>query len=208
MKLWSGVLSTNAAKVRIAILEKGLSAEILEVPWSREKRWYPKPEAFLEASPRAEVPVLIDDGLVIHDSTVINEYLNDQYPEINLIPGDSRNRVQVRLWEDEADNLMNKAVTVLIQEVFMQGGDAERIAEANLAIKGYLGRLNQQLENEGYICGDFSLADIATILTLAFAQTLGVAIPDGKVLNWYNRTLARPVIQAEYQAILASAAAA
>ncbi|MDA1075122.1 MAG: glutathione S-transferase N-terminal domain-containing protein [Proteobacteria bacterium] len=68
MYLWSGTLSPFSAKVRIVLAEKGLPIEIREVPWSRQNKWHPKPKAFLDVSPRGEVPVLVDGGLAVFDS--------------------------------------------------------------------------------------------------------------------------------------------
>lgn len=57
MKLWSGLLSNNSAKVRIALVEKGLDVEIHNLDWTKSNAWGEKPAAFLEVSPRGEVPV-------------------------------------------------------------------------------------------------------------------------------------------------------
>ena len=51
MKLWSGKLSPFSAKVRIALAEKKLDCELLDVPWSRKTLWGPKPPEFLAMSP-------------------------------------------------------------------------------------------------------------------------------------------------------------
>ena len=109
MQLWSGVLSPFSAKVRVVLAEKGLSAEILEVPWSRKTLWGPKPAEFLAVSPLGKVPVLLDGDLAIYDSTVIDEYLEEQYPELPLMPaepaanlerGTSSSRSAPRAWQN------------------------------------------------------------------------------------------------------------
>jgi glutathione S-transferase len=80
MKLWSGLLSPFSAKVRIVLAEKDLPVEIMPIPWSRQTLWGPKPSEFVAVSPRGQVPVLIDGDVVVYDSTVICEYLEDRYP--------------------------------------------------------------------------------------------------------------------------------
>ena len=72
--------------MRIALAEKGLSAEIVEIPWSRDRLWGPKPGAFLEANPKGEVPVLEDAGIAIVDSAWINEYRDEAEPETPVRP--------------------------------------------------------------------------------------------------------------------------
>ena len=59
MQLISGTVSNNAAKVRMVLAEKGIDIEIIEVPWTKESAWEPKPRVLLDANPRGEVPVLL-----------------------------------------------------------------------------------------------------------------------------------------------------
>jgi glutathione S-transferase len=213
MKLWSGTLSPFSAKVRIALAEKGLQAEIVEIPWSRASLWGPKPQAFLDVSPRGEVPVLEDQGLAIVDSTVINEYLEDAYPVVPLMPADPQGRAACRMWEDRADYFMATHISTLIAEVFMkpngEGRDEGAVADAMAAFSGYLDGLDARLVGEDHLCGEYSLADIATWLCLTFGQTLGVDLGDRSGLQaWYVRISERPAVQAELALVMGAASAA
>ena len=213
MKLWSGTLSPFSAKVRIALAEKGIAYELAEIPWSRANLWGPKPQAFLDVSPKGEVPVLENDGLAIVDSTVINEYLEDAYPEVPLMPADPQGRAACRMWEDRADAHMAGHITTLIQEVFMkpggEGRDDAAVGEAMTAFASYLDALEAQLGGQDCLCSTFSLADIATWLCLTFAQTLGVdASKHGSMQAWYARVGERPAIKAEFELVMGAAAAA
>ena len=213
MKLWSGTLSPFSAKVRIALVEKGIDVEIAEIPWSRANLWGPKPQAFLDANPKGEVPVLVDQGRAIVDSTVINEYLEDAYPDVPLMPKSPSGRAECRVWEDRADFFLATHITTLISEVFMkpggEGRDAVAVAEAMAAFADYLAALEKQLESREHLCGDFSLADIATWLCLTFGQTLGVYLGDQKnVERWYERVSERSAMQAELASVMGAAAAA
>ncbi len=213
MKLWSGTLSPFSAKVRIALAEKGIEAEIAEIPWSRANLWGPKPQAFLDVSPKGEVPVLEDQGLAIVDSTVINEYLEDAYPEVPLMPADPAGRAACRMWEDRADYFMATHITTLIAEMFMkpggEGRDEAVVAEAMTAFSGYLDALEAQLAGKQHLCGDYTLADIATWLCLTFGQTLGVDLGGrGGLQAWYGRVSERPVVAGELALVMGAAAAA
>jgi glutathione S-transferase len=201
--------ATKQRKLESHWPKKALSQKYLKSPGEKSSG-VRNQNRFLAVSPKGEMPVLIDDGLAIHDSTVINEYLNQRYPEPNLMPDDVTNRTLVRIWEDEADQIMNVAVVVLISEVFVkaEAGDANLIVEAKQNLAGYLERLAQQIGEQEYICGAFSLADISTFVSLVFAQTLGVELSNGPVKAWFDRALPRPAVQAEYQGILGAAAAA
>ena len=208
MELWSGVVSNNAAKVRIALAEKGLSYVTRELPWSKATKWEPKPSEFLAISPRGEVPVLIDDGFAIHDSTVIIEYLEDKYPAIALFPKEPTARALCRIWEDEGD-FNQKHVGVLINDVFMKVDNSPLTQEAKLALQSlsaFTQRLEQQLQGRDYICDTFTAADVSVFLTLFFAQTLGAEINQPNVLGWLERMVGRSTVGAEVQEIAAAVA--
>ena len=214
MQLWSGVLSPFSAKVRIALAEKGLAAEVQEVPWSRETLWGPKPPEFLAVSPRGQVPVLIDDGTAIYDSTVILEYLEERNPEPALFPQAGKARAQCRQLEDEADWLMQQSIVVLIREVFMKPDETQRdhelVATATKELQTYYANLENTLNGKEYLCGVFSVADIATFMVVGFGTTLGVGPGQehSRLHSWFERMQARPAVGGEFQAMMQAAATA
>ena len=173
MKLWSGVLSPFSAKVRIALAEKQLPYETLQVPWSRKTLWGPKPPEFLVVSPRGQIPVLIDGDVTVHDSTVICEYLEDRYPEPPLFPREAAGRARCRQLEDEADFAMMQEVVPLVQELFTKtddaGRDMARVAAASEALQRRYDALEKELAGREYLCGAFTVADIATFMVLGVA---------------------------------------
>ena len=71
-----------------------------------------KPE-YLKLNPNAVVPTLVHDGRVITESTVICEYVDDQWPEHPLKPRDSFGRAQMRLWTKQLDEGLHTAVGIL-----------------------------------------------------------------------------------------------
>lgn len=208
MQLISGTVSNNAAKVRMVLAEKNLECEIVEVAWTKAHAWEPKPEILLQANPRAEVPVLLDDDLTLWDSTVIIEYLEERFPQPALFPSDTRTRALCRLWEDEGDH-NQKHVGVLISDVFLTEPGAPLSPEASQALKAlqlFCERLDRQLNGQDYLCGSFSVADISVFLTLAFAVTLGLELTHDRVAAWFQRVLDRPAIGKEYQQMMAAVA--
>jgi len=213
MKLWSGTLSPFSAKVRIVLAEKNLPVALAEIPWSRANLWGPKPEEFLAVSPLGQVPVLVVGEKAVVDSTLIIEYLEDAHPDPALMPADPLDRADCRYWEDRADQLMAAQLTTLIRELFMKvdgaGRDDAAVATAFQAYSSYLTALEARLSDADYLSGRYGVADIASWVGLAFAQTLGVSLAQfPAVKSWYERVAARPVIAAEYQQIMAAAAAA
>ena len=85
MKLYTHSLSPFSGKVRIALDEKGLAFEEEQLPITRQAILH-KPKALLDANPRGQVPTLVASDLVLYDSTVILEWLEEHQPEPALLP--------------------------------------------------------------------------------------------------------------------------
>ncbi len=212
MLLWSGTLSPFSAKIRIYLHERQLPHTRKEIPWSRQSLWGPKPAEFLQASPRGEVPALVDGDLSIFDSTLIWEYLEDRYPDNPLAPTDPAGKARCRMWEELADHAMAKHLTILIRDVFLSEADTlPREARDSMAyLQEYYQVLESALATQDYLTEHFSIADIATYVCLLFCQTLGAAIPQEltALTTWFERVGLRPAVAQEVAQITTSAAAA
>ena len=114
MKLYDYPQCPFGQKVRIVLSEKELSYELINVDLRRAEQKRPE---FLKMNPFGKVPVLVDDDLVVYDSTVINEYLEDEYPHPRLLPEDSQARARARSLEDYADLAFILPVGLLMNEV-------------------------------------------------------------------------------------------
>ncbi len=110
MKLYHNDMSVCAQKVRFALAEKKLAWESHHMNLRAGDQQ--KPE-YLQLNPNAVVPTLVDNGSVIIESTVINEYLDDAYPEIRLRPMDAVGRARVRLWTKQLDEGVHAATSVV-----------------------------------------------------------------------------------------------
>lgn len=106
-ELYHSTHSTCSQKVRLCLAEKGLAWTGHHLNLRRFDQL--KPE-FLALNPAAMVPVLIDRGQVLTESRLINEYLEDAYPEVRLSPGDVPGRVRMRVWTKYADEVASEAV--------------------------------------------------------------------------------------------------
>ena len=197
MKLYSGPLSLFTAKVRIALDEKGIAYEKIAVPFSRAHGYQPKHPDVLAINPKGQVPVIVDEGLALYDSTVILEYLEDRHPTPALYPRDVRERARCRQLEAAADEVFFPNVLELIQEVFYKpdpaARDAARVAAATERIAAVYERLERELEGREHLCGGFTVADIGWFLTTVFAMSLGVppAAPLSRVGGWLARVASR-----------------
>ncbi|MDE0354466.1 MAG: glutathione S-transferase family protein [Deltaproteobacteria bacterium] len=192
MKLYHFPPSTNSLKVRIALLEKGLEFESVVIDLTKREQKAPD---YLKIHPFGQVPALDDDGFVVYDSTVINEYLEDEYPHPPLLPPDSENRALARLMEDYRDNHVNPHFVTLIHEHRKpeEERDVALIRDAHGNIGSAFTVLERQLQGREYLAGPFSLADIAFMPNIALLERFDVPLdPDFKnVAGWIERLRTR-----------------
>jgi glutathione S-transferase len=193
IKLYTYPASSNSRKVRIVLLEKGLEFERVTIDLAKREQKSPE---YLKIHPYGTVPALDDEGFVVYDSTVINEYLEDEYPYPPLMPKDSEGRARARLMEDLRDSHFNPAYGQLSRE--LRKPEAERdpkvIEQARAKITECFDRLEKELEGREYLAGPFSLADIAFIPNLDTLERIQVQV-DPKYKNisaWIARLKARP----------------
>ncbi len=192
MKLYHFPPSTNSLKVRIALLEKGLEFESVVIDLTRQEQKDPE---YLKIHPFGQVPALDDDGFVVYDSTIINEYLEEEYPHPALLPSDSESRAVARLLEDYRDNCVNPHFVTLIHEY--RKPEDERDAALIRGTQTYIGQafagLDTLLQDREYLAGSFSLADIAYMPNIALLERFQVPLgPDFKNLaGWIGRLRTR-----------------
>jgi glutathione S-transferase len=193
IKLYTFPASSNSRKVRMALIEKGLEFERIPVDLSKREQKNPD---YLKIHPFGQVPALDDEGFVLYDSTVINEYLEDEYPYPPLLPKDSEGRARARLMEDLRDSHFNPASGQLNRELRKPEGERDQnaIEQARAKITECFDRLEKELEGREYLAGPFSLADIAFVPNLDTLERIQVQIdPKYKnVLAWIARLKARP----------------
>ena len=82
-----------------------------------------------EYNPTGQVPILVDGDVVVYDSTLIFEYLEDAYPEPSLFPLDAVERARCRRFEAAADEILFPHVWALIDEIFYPTAEHYMMAE-------------------------------------------------------------------------------
>lgn len=201
MKLYTAPLSLFARKVEIALAEKRIDVERVQVPFSQAEGYRPKHPDVLAANPKGQVPVLVDRDLTLYDSTVILEYLEDAYPTPALYPQGAVARARCRQAELYADEVMLIPLKALMYRNESPVSDPERREalrakgrEAEATLEEIYGGLDRQLAGGGQLCGPLSVADIATFLQVHYARRLAGPSLDGfpALDAWYLRLAARP----------------
>jgi stringent starvation protein A len=171
------------ARVRIALAEKGIEYETVEVDLDDRPAWiYVK-------NPLGRVPVLEEDTFVLAESAVIDEYLDDRYPEPPLWPADPAERALGRMLVFRFDELSRPYYALRRGEE----GAAGRL-------DGALGELDAVLQGQPFLSGrEFGLADIAYVPWILRARDrLDVDMSRFSALaDWVGRLEARPSIAAE-----------
>jgi glutathione S-transferase len=188
LKLYDSPECPFCQKTRIVLAEKDLSYETVPVDLQAGEQKRPD---FLKLNPFGKVPVLIDDEVIVYDSTIINEYLEDEYPHPQLMPADSAARARVRTFEDYADNAFIPLAGSIMRE--LRKPEAERdeakIAQAREQIARQLAVLDGSLAGRNWLVGNFSLADVAFAPRVVILPALGVALdPEWRnVAAWIQR---------------------
>ena len=172
MKLYDAARCPFCARVRIALAEKGLDYETVEIDLRNRPDW------IYELNPTGKVPV-VDDGFVLPESAVIMEYLDDRYPEQPLLADDPRSRAVARKWVFRFDDLLGDDYYA-----YRSGGEnalAERL--------------------ESLPVGDSLFVDVAYAPWVIRAkEMLGVTLP-ARLDAWLERLAARPSVAAEIEVV-------
>ena len=129
LTFYHSVESTCAQKVRLVMAEKGLAWEEIRLNLRKGEQFTPE---YLQLNPKAVVPTLVDGDTVVRESSVINEYLDDRYPEPALRPADAGDRARMRLLVKTIDDEVHPAIGVLSYAIFLRHQMNERLSAAEL----------------------------------------------------------------------------
>ena len=194
-------LSPFSRKVRLVLAEKKLPFEL-----RLEKVWERRPD-YLELNPANKVPTLVDeDGLVVPDSGVICEYLEEAYPEVPLLGQTLAERVEVRRLIAWFDGKFAEEVTAnLLGEKFMKrllgrgSADAGALRAGYTNLRHHLTYLGWLAETRKWLAGsslslaDFTVAGHLSALDFAGDVDWTVSAP---AREWYARMKSRPSFRA------------
>ncbi|MGE0624331.1 MAG: glutathione S-transferase family protein [Pseudomonadales bacterium] len=190
-------LSPYGQKVKIALAEKGIPFET-RLPAAIGSG--ATTGEFQTASPRGEVPALVDGDAHIFDSTVILEYIEDRWPEPALLPADPLERARARMLEDVMDTHF-EAITWGLSELRNfgrgEGALADAMFERGLAQLGrWFDWLTGELGDREWFNGtQFGWADLCVVPFVNGAAGFG-AKASGALAGWLARANARPSVAA------------
>jgi len=168
MKLIGSSTSPYVRKVRITMAEKKLDYQyVTENVWADDTR-------ISESNPLGKVPCLIMEGAeALFDSRVIVDYLENLSPVGKLIPGNGRERAEVKTWEALADGVLDAAILARLEATWDGRTNAQRsqawidrqLAKINVSLKA----MSRGLADKPYCAGiHLSLADISVGCALGY----------------------------------------
>jgi glutathione S-transferase len=142
----------------------------------------------VQRNPYGKVPVLVDGDGIIYESAIINEYLDEKFPEIRLLPAELLQRAKARIWIDFLNTRIHPAASDLAHN--------REPDKAREKMHQHLQTLDKELAGKKYLVDDYSLADITFIPFYTRQERYGIAIDERypNVKRWGADLVARPQV--------------
>ena len=197
IKLYDFKSSPNCQRVKIVLAEKNLPYDIAPIDLRAHEQKTPE---YLKLNPYGKVPVLTDDATVLYESLIINEYLDEKYPNPPLMPKDPAKRAKARILVDYGMAHFDAPYQRLRMELMNDAKEQNQqvIATAKAELKKLLQRLEDEIGEQQYLLGDFSLVDADLLPRFTRLEGFGV-LPDPslpRLGNYLERVKARPSVRA------------
>jgi RNA polymerase-associated protein len=184
MVLYSGTTCPFSQRCRFVLFEKGMDFEIKDVDL------FNKPEDINVMNPYGQVPILVERDLVLYESNIINEYIDERFPHPQLMPPDPVMRARVRLFLYSFE----KELFVHVQTI-ENSGNQKAIEKAKIAIRDNLTKLAPVLLKNKYMLGEeFSMLDVAIAPLLWRLDHYGIDLPKSAapLAKYAERIFSRP----------------
>jgi glutathione S-transferase len=194
--IYDAVPSSNSDRVKIALHEKELSYNRITLDLKKKEQKRPE---HLKLNPYGKVPVLDDNGKVLFESCIINEYLDETYPNPPLMPKDPYLRGRIRVLIDYGLNYIHEPYWALRGEMLKNKTERNHaiVEEQRKVLRELLRYLEAEIGDKPFFMGEISLLDIALIPRFNRMDTYGV-LPTPSVPGlsaWLQRMKERPSVK-------------
>lgn len=134
--------------------------------------------------------MLVDGDAVVYESAIINEYLEEKYPDVPLLPTDPYQRSRIRIWIDYCNTRLQRAGGYVAHDYEVEKSKRE--------LREYLATLDKEMRGREYIGDRYSLGDITYIPFFVRLERYQATIDDSlpHVKAWMDRLLSRPTVKA------------
>jgi glutathione S-transferase len=195
--LYDASPSSNSDRVKVVLHEKGLAYQRVTLVLAKKEQKQPE---FLKLNPYGKVPVIDDNGKVLFESCIINEYLDEQYPDPPLMPKDPYLRGRGRILVDYGLNYMHEPYWALRGEMLKQEAERDQtiIDEKRRDLRHLMHYLEDALGDKPYFLGELSLTDIDLLARFFRIEDYG-ALPDPslpRLSRWLQKMKQRPSVKA------------
>ncbi len=196
IKLYDYTTSPNCQRVKVVLEEKRLPYEIIPIDLPKREQKCPE---FLKLNPYGKVPVIGDGDTILYESCLINEYLEEKYPEPPLLPKDPAKKAKIRILIDYGMSHLDPPYRKVRMELVKEEKERNQQAmeEGKKELKELLVPFEEGLADHPYLAGDFSLVDAALIPRFNRLADWGLlsdpAFP--KLSQWHKRIKDRPSVK-------------
>jgi RNA polymerase-associated protein len=186
MTLYAGTTDPHSHRTRIVLYEKDVECQVVDVDVRK------KPRELGELNPYNTVPTMIDRDLVLYDSHIINEYLDERLPHPPLMPVDPVSRAKARLM---LMRIERDWYSVLAD---MLGNDKKRAQNTRNKLRDELTVISPTFKDHQFVLGpvgmdEFSLVDCSLAPILWRLPLYQIELPRQAkpILEYAERLFAR-----------------
>ncbi len=187
MVLYSGTTCPFSQRCRLVLFEKGMDFEIRDVDL------FNKPEDISTMNPYGQVPILVERELILYESNIINEYIDERFPHPQLMPADPLQRARARLMLFNFEKELFVHVHTLENEKSSSSSKVQDKARAE--IRDRLTQLAPLFVKNKYMLGDeFSMLDVAVAPLLWRLDHYGIELSKtaAPLMKYAERIFSRP----------------
>jgi RNA polymerase-associated protein len=187
MVLYSGTTCPFSQRCRLVLFEKGMDFEVRDVDL------FNKPEDISTMNPYGQVPILVERELILYESNIINEYIDERFPHPQLMPADPLMRARARLMLFNFEKELFVHVNTLENERNKVGDKSHEKARAE--IRDRLTTLAPLFLKNKYMLGDeFSMLDVAIAPLLWRLDHYGIELSKtaAPLMKYAERIFSRP----------------
>jgi RNA polymerase-associated protein len=202
MTLYSGTTDAFSQRCRIVLHEKGMDFQIIDVDLDH------KPEDLAVMNPYNQVPVLVERDLVLHESNIINEYIDERFPHPQLMPADPVMRARARLMLFNMEQELFSQVEIMEagkekpmeKELFchldaLEGNNQKNAEKARGLVRDALLQITPVFAKHKHMLGeDYSMLDVAITPLLWRLDYYGIQMPKqaAPLMKYAERLFSRP----------------
>ncbi|SVA53332.1 uncharacterized protein METZ01_LOCUS106186 [marine metagenome] len=183
MGLYSGNTCIRSHQVRIVLAEKGILTEINNIDGSDV------PEDLMALNPYVSLPTLIDRELILYDSRVIVEYLDERYPHPPLMPVSPVDRAKLRLGLTTLErDIVEPAVSLdLVLGTRVENSHRKKLKSLLISSSDLFG------VQQFFLSDDFTIVDCVIAPILWRLDLFGIELPDNQqsISKYMERVFSR-----------------